>query len=75
MGILTIRVNSGPWGTRKDLDEPMAHRGADDPLPGYALEDAFRWVTEAYAKVIPVAEKRALSSVWKTIGAFGQCFL
>lgn len=60
LGIPTIRVNSGTWGTRKDFDDLMAHRGAEDPLPGYTIEDAFRWVTDAYAKLIPEAEKRGI---------------
>ncbi len=60
LGIPTIRVNSGTWGTRKDFDDLMAHRGADDPLPGYTVEDAFGWVTEAYAKLLPEAEKRGV---------------
>ena len=60
MGIPTIRLNSGTWGTRKDFDDLMAHRGEDDPLPGYTVEDAFRWVTDAYAKLIPEAEKRGI---------------
>lgn len=60
LGIPTIRVNSGTWGTRKDFDDLMAHRGEDDPLPGYTLEDAFRWVTDAYAQLIPEAEKRGV---------------
>ncbi len=60
LGIPTIRVNSGTWGTRKDFDDLMAHRGAEDPLPGHTVEDAFRWVTDAYAKLIPEAEKRGI---------------
>ena len=60
LGIPTIRVNSGTWGTRKDFDDLMAHRGAEEPLPGYTVDDAFRWVTDAYAKLIPEAEKRGV---------------
>lgn len=60
LGIPTIRVNSGTWGTRKNFDDLMAHRGAEEPLAGYTMEDAFRWVTDAYAKLIPEAEKRGI---------------
>ncbi len=60
LGVPTIRVNSGTWGTRRNFDDLMAHRGAEDPLPGYTVEDAFRWVTDAYAKLIPEAEKRGV---------------
>ena len=60
LGIPTIRVNSGTWGTRKDFDDLMAHRGAEEPLPGYTVEDAFGWVIDAYAKLLPEAEKRGI---------------
>ncbi len=60
LGIPTIRVNSGTWGTRKDFDDLMAHRGAEEPLPGYTVEDAFAWVIESYAKLLPEAEKRGI---------------
>ncbi len=60
LGIPTIRVNSGTWGTRKDFDDLMAHRGAEEPLPGYTVEDAFAWVIDSYAKLLPEAEKRGI---------------
>jgi len=60
LGIPTMRVNSGTWGTRKDFDDLMAHRGAEEPLPGYNTEDAFKWVIDSYAKLIPEAEKRGV---------------
>lgn len=60
LGIPTIRVNSGRWGTSKDFDELMANRGIEDPLPGYDEEDAFEWVIDAYSKLIPEAEKRGV---------------
>jgi sugar phosphate isomerase/epimerase len=60
LGIPTMRVNSGTWGTRKDFDDLMAHRGAEEPLPGYTTEDAFKWVIDSYAKLIPEAEKRGV---------------
>lgn len=60
LGIPTMRVNSGTWGTRKDFDDLMAHRGAEEPLPGYDTEDAFKWVIDSYSKLIPEAEKRGV---------------
>lgn len=60
LGIPTMRVNSGTWGTRKDFNDLMAHRGAEEPLPGYTTEDAFKWVIDSYAKLIPEAEKRGV---------------
>ena len=57
MGIPTMRVNSGTWGTSKDFDDLMAKRGIEQPLEGYTEEDAYGWVIESYKKILPVAEK------------------
>jgi len=57
MGIPTMRVQSGTWGTSKDFDDLMAHRGIEEPLKGYTDEDGFRWVQESYEKILPTAEK------------------
>lgn len=57
LGIPTMRVNSGTWGTSKDFDDLMAKRGVEQPLEGYTEEDAYGWVIEAYRKILPVAEK------------------
>lgn len=57
MGIPTMRVNSGTWGTSKDFDELMAKRGVEKPLEGFTEEDAYGWVIESYKKILPVAEK------------------
>ncbi len=39
IGIPTMRVNTGRWGTSKDFDTLMANRGIEPPLPGYTEED------------------------------------
>lgn len=57
MGIPTMRVNTGTWGTRKNFDDLMAHRGIEEPKAGYTDEDGFRWVIESYEKILPTAEK------------------
>ena len=57
LGIPTMRVNSGTWGTSKDFDELMANKGIEPPLPGYTDEDAFPWVIEAYERCLPAAER------------------
>ena len=57
MGIPTMRVQSGTWGTSKDFDDLMAHRGIEEPLKGYTDEDGFKWVQESYEKILPTAEK------------------
>jgi sugar phosphate isomerase/epimerase len=57
LGIPIIRVNTGTWGTSKNFDDLMAHRGIEPPLDGYTDEDAFAWVVEAFEKILPTAEK------------------
>ena len=57
LGIPTMRVNSGTWGTSKDFNELMANRGIEKPLEGYTDEDAFPWVIEAFEKCLPTAER------------------
>ena len=60
LGIPTMRVNSGTWGTSKNFDDLMAKRGIEKPLPGYTEEDAFGWVIDAYARLVPEAAKRGV---------------
>lgn len=57
LGIPTMRVNTGTWGTSKDFDDLMANRGIEAPLDGYTDEDAFPWVIEAFEKCLPTAER------------------
>jgi sugar phosphate isomerase/epimerase len=57
LGIPTMRINTGRWGTSKDFDELMANRGIEPTLPGYTDEDGFGWVINAIEKVLPTAEK------------------
>lgn len=57
LGIPTMRVNTGRWGTSRNFDELMANRGIEPPLKGYTDEDAFPWVIEAFEKILPTAEK------------------
>lgn len=57
LGIPTMRVNTGRWGTSGSFDELMANRGIEPPLAGYTDEDAFPWVIEAFEKCLPGAER------------------
>ena len=52
-----MRVNTGRWGTSKDFDELMAHRGIEPTLPGYSDEDGFKWVIDCFEQCLPTAEK------------------
>ncbi len=57
LGIPTMRVNTGRWGTSKDFDELMANRGKEPRLPGYSDEDGYKWVIDSLEKCLPAAEK------------------
>jgi sugar phosphate isomerase/epimerase len=57
LGIPTMRVNTGRWGTSKDFDALMANRGIEPPLEGYTDEDGFPWVIDALEQCVAVAEK------------------
>ena len=57
LGIPTMRVNTGRWGTSKSFDDLMANRGVEPVLPGYTDDQGFQWVIEALEKCLPTAEK------------------
>lgn len=57
MGIPTIRVNTGRWGTSGSFDELMANKGIEPNLEGYTDDQGFDWVYEGLEKCLPVAEK------------------
>ena len=57
LGIPTVRVNTGRWGTSKDFDELMKNRGIEPPLAGYTDDDAVPWVIDSLQKCLPAAEK------------------
>src|SRR5262245_58107991 len=57
MGIPTMRVNTGTWGTSRNFDELMKNRGIEPPREGYTEEDGFGWVIASLEKCLPAAEK------------------
>lgn len=57
LGIPTIRVNTGRWGTTKDFDQLMKDRGIEPRLEGYTDDDGFGWVIESLEQCLPVAER------------------
>ena len=60
LGIPTMRVNSGTWGTSKSFDELMANRGEEKPVEGYTEEQAYEWVIEAYQTLAKEAAARGI---------------
>jgi len=57
LGIPTVRVNTGRWGTTKNFDELMANRGIEPRLEGYTDDDGFGWVIDSFEKCLPAAER------------------
>jgi sugar phosphate isomerase/epimerase len=57
MGIPTLRVNTGRWGTTKSFDDLMKNRGIEPNLPGYSDEDGFKWVIDSLTACLKAAEK------------------
>jgi sugar phosphate isomerase/epimerase len=57
LGIPTMRVNTGTWGTSKNFDELMANRGIEPPRPGFTDEDGFGWVIDSLGKCLDAAER------------------
>jgi len=57
LGIPTIRVNTGRWGTSKSFDELMANKGVEPRLPGFTDDQGFDWVTRSFEALLPKAEE------------------
>lgn len=57
LGIPTIRVNTGRWGTIKSFDDLMANKGIEPRLEGYSDAQGFEWVISSLEKLLPKAEE------------------
>jgi sugar phosphate isomerase/epimerase len=57
LGIPTMRINTGRWGTTRSFDTLMVQKGIEPPLPGHTDEEAFGWVQAAIEKLLPRAEE------------------
>jgi sugar phosphate isomerase/epimerase len=57
LGIATMRINTGRWGTIKSFDDLMARKGIEPPPEGHTEEEAFGWVIGAIEQLLPRAEE------------------
>lgn len=57
LGIPTMRLNTGRWGTIKSFNDLMANKGIEPILVGYTEDQGFEWVIDAIERCIPTAEK------------------
>ncbi|HEY7115004.1 MAG TPA: sugar phosphate isomerase/epimerase family protein [Tepidisphaeraceae bacterium] len=57
LGIPTMRLNTGRWGTTKDFDQLMKDRGIEPRLPGYKDdEEGFKWVCDSIEQCLKKAQ-------------------
>jgi len=57
LGIPSMRINTGRWGTIEDFDELMRKRGIEPILPGYTEEDGFKWCIDGIQQCLAKAEE------------------
>jgi len=57
LGIPTMRLNTGRWGTTKSFDDLMANKGIEPILDGYTEDEGFKWVIDAILQCLPKAEE------------------
>jgi sugar phosphate isomerase/epimerase len=57
LGIPTMRVNTGRWGTIGDFDALMAAKGIEPNLEGYSDDQGFQWVIDSLTECLPKAEE------------------
>ncbi len=60
LGIPTMRINTGRWGTSESFDELMANRGIEPPLEGYTDDEAFVWVIDAIGECVDHAANQGV---------------
>jgi sugar phosphate isomerase/epimerase len=57
LGIPTMRINTGRWGTVKLFDDFMAKKGIEPTPEGHTDEEAFGWVIGSIEKLLTRAEE------------------
>ena len=57
LGMPSLRINTGRWGTIDDFDELMKKRGIEPILPGCTEEEGFKWVIDGIQRCLPKAEE------------------
>lgn len=57
MGIPTMRVNTGRWGTTKSFDDLMKDRGIEPGLPGISDDEGFKWCIDGFGECLKTAER------------------
>ena len=55
LGIPTMRLNTGRWGTIRSFNALMANKGIEPVPPGQTEDEAFKWVIDSIEKCLPRA--------------------
>ncbi len=61
LGIPTMRVNTGTWGTSGSFDKLMANKGVEPPVQGSTDEDGFAWCIDALGECAKAAGKAGVT--------------
>jgi L-ribulose-5-phosphate 3-epimerase len=61
LGIPTLRVNTGRWGTIKSFDDLMANKGIEPNLEGYSDDEGFAWVIDSLQQCIEPAAQAGVT--------------
>ena len=57
LGIPTMRVNTGRWGTIGDFNKLMENKGIEPRLEGYSDDEGFAWVIDSFEQCLKKAEQ------------------
>ncbi len=57
LGIPTMRVNTGRWGTIRSFNTLMENKGIEPRIEGYTDEDGFGWVIDSLEKCVQKAQE------------------
>ncbi len=57
MGIPTMRINTGRWGTTRSFNQLMQDEGVEPVPEGLSEETGFGWVIDAIETILPRAEE------------------
>jgi L-ribulose-5-phosphate 3-epimerase len=55
LGIPSMRINTGRWGTTADFDQLMKDRGIEPILPGHTEEEGFKWCCDGISRCLDKA--------------------
>lgn len=61
LGIPTMRVNTGTWGTSGSFNKLMANKGIEPPIAGSTDDDGFKWCIDALGECARAAEKAGVT--------------